>query len=233
MRFIRHEIHFPLRPWVMGCAMLVLLILASLVGFFTVSASGLAGRDPAGASRIASQPIPQITFSTVHRFSGSDVDSDGDSAVAGLIRDAQGNLYGTTVYGGSYDDGAVCRITPSGAESILYSFIGPPDGFSPAAALIQDASANLYGTTTEGGAYLLGTVFKISASGVETVLYNFQGQPDGATPTSSLIWGAKWRPLRHNLFRGQRKPGAGRLRDGFQARFFGNRDSVAQLHMRQ
>jgi len=101
--------------------------------------------------------------------------------------DVNGTLYGTTNNGGSYNNGTVFAITPSGTETVLHNFRGAPDGAGPYARLtaINDV---LYGTTVSGGAHLRGTVFTISTSGAETVLHSFEGYPgDGDSPVSDLI----------------------------------------------
>ncbi len=121
--------------------------------------------------------------------------ADGQNPAAGLIRDAKGNLYGTTVYGGANGNGTVFEISSAGAESVLYSFkqLGLGDGLGPQAGLIQDAAGNLYGTTFQGGATGAGTVFKLTKTGQETVLYNFcpayntGSCPDGESPDAGLI----------------------------------------------
>ena len=66
--------------------------------------------------------------------------------------------------------------------NVLYRFGGGADGTTPYAGLVLDASGNRYGTTTAGGASNLGTVFKLDTTGAETVLHNFAGGADGATP---------------------------------------------------
>jgi len=86
----------------------------------------------------------------------------GTGPSAGLIMDKAGNLYGTAG-GGSYGYGTVFKLDTSGNETMLYSFMGPPDGAIPLAGLIMDKAGNLYGTTYGGGdANWLGTVFKLS-----------------------------------------------------------------------
>ena len=92
--------------------------------------------------------------------------TDGGFPIGGLIRDSAGNLYGTTIYGGSLENcsaecGTVFKLDTTGKETVLHSFSGP-DGKNPVAALILDASGNLYGTTFNGGAHGLGTVFKLT-----------------------------------------------------------------------
>jgi uncharacterized repeat protein (TIGR03803 family) len=110
--------------------------------------------------------------------------------------DAQGNLYGTTESGGAYNNGTVFKLTPSGTETVLHSFAGSPnDGFFPEAPLIMDAQGNLYGTTFAGGnpncVDGCGTIFEITSSGTEKVLYSFTGGADGAYSHSSLIFDAQ------------------------------------------
>ena len=112
---------------------------------------------------------------------------DGQNPYAGLIQDASGNLYGTTLYGGTNNLGTVFKVTPAGVETVLYSFGTGTDGQYPRAGLIQDASGNLYGTTMQGGTKNKGTVFKVTPAGVETVLYSFGTGTDGQTPFAGLI----------------------------------------------
>ena len=128
----------------------------------------------------------------LHYFTGP---PDGEVPdFAGLIIDTAGNLYGTTAFGGASSNGTVFKIDTSGNETVLHSFAGfPGDGANPSAALIMDKRGNLYGTTETGGASGFGTVFKLSTSGKETVLYNFTGSPDGAAPLASLIMDKKGR----------------------------------------
>lgn len=121
--------------------------------------------------------------------------TDGMCPFDGLIKDEAGNLYGTTLEGGTYGDGNVFKVDPSGNETDLYSFNAGPngdaDGCYPHAALLRDSAGNLYGTTSNCGAYRRGTVFKIDTSGNETVLHNFTGLPwDGAYPYSGLTMNA-------------------------------------------
>ena len=116
--------------------------------------------------------------------------NDGESPVAGLIMDNQGNLYGTTPMGGLQSCppsgcGIVFKIAPNGQESVLYKFcsgVNCIDGSAPEAGLVEDAQGNLYGTTAVGGLMRCGdydgcgTVFKITPSGTLTALYSFCAQ---------------------------------------------------------
>jgi uncharacterized repeat protein (TIGR03803 family) len=121
---------------------------------------------------------------------------------AGLLRDANGNLYGTTENGGKIRNGCggiqaggcgtVYKVDKTGKATVRYKFEGfPTDGYFPAALLVKDDSGNLYGVTNEGGTSDFGTVFKVEASGKETILHNFSGPPDGgadgASPSGGVI----------------------------------------------
>ena len=115
---------------------------------------------------------------------------DSEFPQAGLIN-VKGTLYGTTSESdGQNESGTVFSITPSGKETLLHTFDGSSgDGFAPNAGLIN-VNGTLYGTTVEGGAYCTlgcGTVFSITTSGKETVLYSFKGgSGDGESPYGSL-----------------------------------------------
>ena len=112
--------------------------------------------------------------------------ADGESPWGSLVRDSQGNLYGTTWNGGAYNDGTVFMTTRSGVETVLHSFGAGTDGLLPAGGLVRDAQGNLYGTTVGGGVNLHGTVFQITAAGVESVLHSFTGA-DGNGPYAALV----------------------------------------------
>jgi uncharacterized repeat protein (TIGR03803 family) len=133
---------------------------------------------------------PSGKETVLHTFCHSPVERCVDGAIpfAGLAPDKKGNFYGTTT-SGAYGPGAVFKITPSGKETILYNFKDghSGDGVLPEAGLVFDAKGNLYGTTERGGVYNAGTVFKITPSGKETVLYSFTGGTDGANPVSGLL----------------------------------------------
>ncbi|MGC2718372.1 MAG: choice-of-anchor tandem repeat GloVer-containing protein [Candidatus Acidiferrales bacterium] len=120
--------------------------------------------------------------------------NDGEGPQAGLVMDSKGNLYGTTLVGGSSSNGTVFEMANSSGgytENVLYSFSGKGDGGLPYAGLMIDASGKLYGTTSGGGVSGTGTVFEIdnsSGSYVETVLYSFTGTgADGRGPIAGVI----------------------------------------------
>ncbi len=119
----------------------------------------------------------------LHAFAGAP--GDGREPQADLIL-VKGRLYGTTTYGGADDDGTVFSIDiKTGAERIVYSFSGMPDGLDPQAGLI-DVNGTFYGTTAAGGAHNYGTIFSLTPSGTERVLYSFAEPPDGQNPRADL-----------------------------------------------
>ena len=117
---------------------------------------------------------------------------DAEFPTASLVRDKSGNLYGTTIFGGAFGNGAVFRVDASGKETVLYDFTGGTDGGLPFAGLIRDSQGNLYGATTQGGDLTCaapigcGAVFKMDSSGKETVLHRFTNGVDGEYPYAGL-----------------------------------------------
>jgi uncharacterized repeat protein (TIGR03803 family) len=129
------------------------------------------------------------TERVLHSFTGG---ADGGYPIAGVIRDAKGNLYGTANGGGTSGAGVVFKVDTSGHETVLYSFTGGADGGYPLwVVLARDSAGNLYGTTSGGGASNAGVVFKVNAAGQETVLHSFTGGADGGTPYAGVILGPK------------------------------------------
>jgi uncharacterized repeat protein (TIGR03803 family) len=138
--------------------------------------------------------------SVLYNFMGA---PDGFGPDGGLIMDSTGNLYGTTLAGGILNSacqggcGTSFKVTTAGAETVLYKFASKAkgaDGAGPEGNIVMDGSGNLYGTTLGGGKHLSGTVYKLTASGKETVLYNFCGDTsckDGELPYGGVVLGAK------------------------------------------
>ncbi len=146
------------------------------------------------------------THTTLYTFTGG---SDGGYPRGGVILDSSGNLYGVTLNGGYSTNtnfcylgcGVVYELTPTlngpWRQSVLYTFQGQPDGFSPSSTLAFDAAGNLYGTTEGGGPESSeccgsGTIFKLTPSGAgwsESILYSFNGPPtDGTGPIAGVIF---------------------------------------------
>jgi uncharacterized repeat protein (TIGR03803 family) len=135
----------------------------------------------------------------VYQFTGP----NGDYPLGGVVADSKGVLYGTTAYGGTYNEGIVFKFTPNGnggTESILWNFGATVnDGTGPVSdPLLIDETGTIYGTTSGGGIYNQGTVFKLVPNGSgysETILYSFGGWFDGAEPLAGVtrvgneLWG--------------------------------------------
>jgi uncharacterized repeat protein (TIGR03803 family) len=122
---------------------------------------------------VAARPAQAQTYTVLHAFTAG---SDG-AVPSPIIRDAQGNLYGTTRFGGIVSCGedtcgTVFKIDSTGKETVLYSFEGGSNGSDPVAGLVRDAKGNLYGTT-QGNGFIGGAsvVFKVDPKGQQTVLY--------------------------------------------------------------
>jgi len=140
---------------------------------------------------------PSGTKTVLHAFQGG---SDGVEPNSGVIRDRNGNLYGTSGGGNGGANcpngcGTVFKVAPDGTETVLYAFQAGSDGNGPVAGLLMDGTGNLYGTTIYGGGAAgcpfgplgCGTVFKIAPDGTESVLYVFKGGSDGQFPEGGLI----------------------------------------------
>ena len=117
--------------------------------------------------------------------------NDGAVPIAALTQGSDGNFYGTTYEAGISNAGAIFKITPTGALTILHTFTNGIDGGHASAPLIQGTNGNFYGTTsTGGGKNGSGTVFQITPAGVLTTLHSFTNGSDGAYPTGGLLQGA-------------------------------------------
>ncbi len=135
------------------------------------------------------------TERAIHTFAG---EPDGQEPYTTLVFDKAGNLYGTTIYGGTFNQGSIFKLTPSGfswTETILYSFgTTSADGIYPKGALVFDAKGNLYGTTTSGRSAKGSSLFQLSPPTVSggswtfTVLANFELSNQGSTGPCGLLW---------------------------------------------
>jgi uncharacterized repeat protein (TIGR03803 family) len=138
---------------------------------------------------------PNGTETVLHSFTGG---ADGVIPVGGLLRDAAGNLYGTTSQGGTSNDGILFKISPSGKETILHTFTGSAkDGKYPSyTSLLTDAEGNLYGVTEEGGSADGGILYKLSKTGKLTILHSFTG---GTTDGCNVL-GTPFRDAAGNFY---------------------------------
>src|SRR5580700_6157164 len=132
---------------------------------------------------------PAQTFTTLVNFDGT---NGGAPEYMSLIKGIDGNLYGTTAFGGANEGGTVFKLTPNGVLTTLYSFCAQPncaDGGDPTAGLVLGTDGNFYGTA-DGGVYGHGVVFKITPKGKLTTLHSFCAEAncaDGATPFAGLV----------------------------------------------
>jgi uncharacterized repeat protein (TIGR03803 family) len=115
---------------------------------------------------------------------------DGSTPYSNLVQGPDGNYYGTTAQGGVNGNGTVFRVTANGVYTVLYAFQGSPDGQNPQTGLYLASDGNFYGTTARGGSYGGGTVFRVSSTGVFTLLYTFTGGTDGGFPNGGVIEGS-------------------------------------------
>jgi uncharacterized repeat protein (TIGR03803 family) len=173
------------------------LLQASDGSFYLITSDGGSTRHGAVFKSMAG------TFTPIYSFGGAP--GDALSPRVPLIEGRDGNLYGTTATGGSPSAacpsgcGTVFKITPSGAETVLYSFgSSAADGQTPSGALVQGIDGNFYGLTSAGGNTPIGgsatpncncgTIFRITPSGTETVLYAFgNSAADGTQPSGALL----------------------------------------------
>jgi uncharacterized repeat protein (TIGR03803 family) len=126
-------------------------------------------------------PSGSVTF--LHEFDKT----DGAGPLAPVVQGTDGNFYGTTSVGGDANgDGVIFKLTPSGQYTVLHTFNGTTDGKQPSAGLVEATDGNFYGATTIGGSKNYGTIYKITAAGAFSVVYNFDNTT-GSTPQVTLF----------------------------------------------
>lgn len=143
-------------------------------------------------SRACTSALCPWSENVLYRFQGSP-DAAVPATTATVVFDQAGNIYGSTVFGGDNNLGAVYELTKSSgswAGSVIYSFTGSDDGNQPNSPLIFDDAGNLYGTAFGVGPSL-GSVYELSPSDsgwTENTLYDFQDGDDGAHPSAGVIF---------------------------------------------
>jgi uncharacterized repeat protein (TIGR03803 family) len=171
------------------------LVQATNGDFYGVTVKGGANNDGT-----IFEITPEGTLTTLYQFCSETGCADGELPSAGLVQGTNGNFYGTTIQGGNltcdspYDFGCgtAFSITPGGKLTTLYTFCSLSncaDGDGPA-GLVQAVNGIFYGTTFTGGTDGYGTVFKLSAAGRLTTLYNFCSQTectDGGFPVAGMV----------------------------------------------
>ncbi len=168
------------------------LVLASNGNFYGTTGEG--GANETGGTVF--EITPAGTLTTLYSFCSQTSCTDGELPEGSLVQATNGDFYGTTVSGGTYNEGTVFRITAAGALTTLYSFCSQPgcaDGYFPYAGLVLASNGNFYGTTGGGGANGVGTVFEITPAGTLTTVHSFCSATDcsdGDTPHAALIQAA-------------------------------------------
>ena len=159
---------------------------------------GIADEGTGGAG-VLFKLSPQGDQTILHAFQGS-TGRNARVPTGGIVMDAGGNIFGTTLFGGKgtcqFGCGSLYRVDPSGTLRVLYHFTGGADGSQPYGPLVFDAAGNLYGVAKSGGNLSCqevprtgcGTVYKFARNGTLTVLHTFQGGADGATPQAGGLF---------------------------------------------
>lgn len=135
-----------------------------------------------------------LNFGTVYK-----IDAQGNETIlynccdvgaypGAVIRGKNNDLYGITFVGGNFNCyptgcGTMFKLDPQGVGTVVHEFGEVADGVFPNAGLVRDAAGNIYGTTSFGGLYGYGMIFKVGPGGQETILYNFRGGADGTAPS--------------------------------------------------
>jgi uncharacterized repeat protein (TIGR03803 family) len=129
------------------------------------------------------------TTGTIISVKDLDYSITGSSPYGSLLQAADGNFYSMTSMGGSHGYGAIFKMSPGGAISIL-KYLDTISGGMPQGSLIQAADGNFYGMTNEGGTYGSGTIFKVTSTGVLTVLKSLNSNVTGSNPYGGLVVGS-------------------------------------------
>lgn len=126
-------------------------------------------------------------YTVLHQFAGAP--GDGAYSYSDVALDDSGNLYGTTHNGGAHDVGAIYKVAPGGAETLLHSFVlGDNKGYNPYGGItIDKSSGDLYGTTEFGGASDAGVIWKLAADGTYSLLHTFDDAHDGRQPRWHMV----------------------------------------------
>ena len=127
---------------------------------------------------------PWLRIKVLHEFT-----ADEGVALNALMQGPSGAIYGTARSGGPHDQGTAFKMTLDGALNVLHVFGGDPtEGTHPSSGLVLGTDGNWYGTTSGGGAYGLGTLYRLGPAGEATVLHSFAGGPhDGSHPGELLL----------------------------------------------
>jgi uncharacterized repeat protein (TIGR03803 family) len=151
--------------------------------FWSTTPAGGTSTTCANGCGTAFKLTPEGKLSVTYNFSNTT-----GQPYSGLTLGTDGNFYGTTYNGGKYGDGTVFRLTPKRVLTVLWNFKGRKDGAIPKAPPIEGMDGNLYGTTYQGGANNLGTIYQLTPSRKLTTMHQF-AVSDGANPIGALVQG--------------------------------------------
>ena len=157
---------------------------------YGVTAAGGAGSWGSGFGMIYSCKKDGSDYQVVHLFSRED--QHGARPAGGLVCDEDGTLYGTTAWGGKFDDGLVFRMDPDGGDYTVMHYFNPAagEGSEPGRSLLVGSDGDLYGVSRSGGSNYVGTVFKLRRDGQGfRTLHHFVMEGDGAAPGAGLMEG--------------------------------------------
>lgn len=158
----------------------------SPTGVILDSAGNIYGAGPGGVSGMLYEISTAGTATMLYNFTGA----HGGTEPNNIVVTSSGEIYGTTFYGGAANMGTVYRTDATGRETVLHSFTGGTDGaIPPPGPVAVDSAGNVYGTTAHGGAFDQGVVYKIDASGTQTILHSFTDGADGGYPYGGVILG--------------------------------------------
>jgi uncharacterized repeat protein (TIGR03803 family) len=157
------------------------------VGTYSVIVSNSIGSTTSTGAVLSVTPVtaPGLTMTTLWAFTG---DPAGEYPYSPMVQDSSGNLYGTTFYGGTDDDGTIFKITTNGALTSLLSFL-ETDGADPYAGLFLAKDGYLYGATEYGGFYDDGSIFRVTTGGSLSLLLSFNGD-NGEFPWAGMVQGS-------------------------------------------
>jgi uncharacterized repeat protein (TIGR03803 family) len=129
------------------------------------------------------QLTPDGTATAVHAFTGPD-----GASPSTLIKADDGTFYGMTSYGGENGVGTLFQTATDGSFTVVSSFAGDPMLFAAVSrGLLQASDGSIYGTTTRGGAYGYGAIFRVTSDGTVAIVYSFSGHgADGAEPITLI-----------------------------------------------
>jgi uncharacterized repeat protein (TIGR03803 family) len=171
------------------------LAMDALGNLYGTTLSGAVGPCLSGRCGVVFKLAPDGSETVLHNFTGG---ADGLTASSAPVLvaqgdDAQGNLYGTTLDGGAYNQGLIYKIDPAGNYSVVYNFVGGAQGANPSGSFVRDKAGNFFGPADSGAVAGscnppggCGVIYKLDVSNNLTILHTFTGA-DGYIPLSVVL----------------------------------------------